>query len=295
MTRGPNDTAPMGLPADPDRTDPGEAPALSATTDPSTDPGWPPGVTPITLAVKPAENGTDPGLDPMLKAFNRPPRPPAPQPNLRPSSDGDEFAAHYASPRELRSPHVRPTAHDPAVLVQLAQLARSDTSPMADPTPDAAVPVQRDVQTAIVVGRKRRIPVRIMLIALAGGGLIAASGAVAFLGPAKSPTNAPTTETGSARLQPVPAVATAASSSTSSPSSTSPAAVTATASTSAPPPPAVAQSAPRPTPPLGAPPAPMRPASTPPAPRPTTPRVYPGDQEKPATTRPAHETPNPVF
>lgn len=291
MTRGPNDTTPMGLPEDPDRTDPGEAPALSATTDPTTDPGWPPGVTPITLRVKPAANGTDPGLDPMLKAFNRPPRPPAPQPNLRPSSDGDEFAAHYASPRELQSPRVRHTADDPAVLVQLAQLARSDTSPMADPTPDAALAVQRDVKTAIVMGRKRRIPLRIMLIALAGGGLIAASGAVAFLGPTKSPTNAPTTETGSARAQAAPAVPPAASSSTSSPS---PAAVTATASTSAPPPPAVVQSAPRPPPPP-APPPPMRPASTPPAPRRTTPRVSPGDQEKPATPRPAHETPNPVF
>ena len=235
MTRGPNNTAPMGLVVDPDRTDPGEPPAAATNAD-TTEPGaWSPDVTPVTPSAKPLENGTDPGLDPMLKAFNRPPRPPAPQPNLRPSSDGEEFAAHYASPRELRAPQVMPTAHDPAVLIQLAQLARTDTAPMADPTPDAALAVQRDLQTVVLPGR-RRIPVRTLIIALACGAVIAAFGAVLFFfGAAKSQTATPSVGTGSASTH-SPAAPPSAS---PPPSSSVPSvAVTNTASTPVPPSPA---------------------------------------------------------
>jgi hypothetical protein len=52
---------------------------------------------------------TRPRLDPVLNAFNRPPRPPQPQPLLRPSSDGEKFAAHYVGPRSLPAPQSTPS------------------------------------------------------------------------------------------------------------------------------------------------------------------------------------------
>ena len=293
MTRGPNNTAPMGLVVDPDRTDPGEPPAAATNAD-TTEPGaWSPDVTPVTPSAKPLENGTDPGLDPMLKAFNRPPRPPAPQPNLRPSSDGEEFAAHYASPRELRAPQVLPTAHDPAVLIQLAQLARTDTAPMADPTPDAALAVQRDLQTVFLPGR-RRIPVRTLTIALACGAVIAAFGAVLFFfffGAAKSTPATSSAGTGSMSTHsPVPPSASPPPSGT--PSSSVPSvAVTTTASTAVPPspaPPAVRSAQPAAAP-VVAPPT-TRPTST------SSPRPATSEHVKPPVpARPAHETPDTVL
>jgi hypothetical protein len=291
MTRGPHDTAPMGLVEEPDRTDPGEPPSVSTSTD-ATDPGsWLPDVTPVTPSSKSPDNTTDPGLDPMLKAFNRPPRPPAPQPNLRPSSDGEEFAAHYASPREFRSPNVRPTAHDPAVLVQLAQLAHTDTAPVADPTPDAALAVQRDVHAATVVNGRKRMPVRILFIALAVGALTTAFGAFFFLGPANSPTVGPSTRTESSGVQPLPPVASATfpSVSTRSSSPRSIPTVTATASTPAPPPAAPVRGAL----PTAAPIAP--PPSTRAAPASSAPRPATSEHVKPAVPRPTHENPDTVL
>lgn len=292
MTRGPHDTAPMGLVEEPDRTDPGEPPPVSTSTD-ATDPGsWSPDVTPVTRSSKSPDNTTDPGLDPMLKAFNRPPRPPAPQPNLRPSSDGEEFAAHYASPRELRSPNVRPTAHDPAVLVQLAQLAHTETATMADPTPDAALAVQRDVQAATVVHGRKRIPVRIRVIALAIGGLTTAFGAFFFLGPANSPTVAPLARTDSSGVKPIPRVASTtfpSASSTRSSSLPSSPTVTAAASTLAPPPATAVRGALPTAAPIATPPS-TRPASVSSAPRPPT-----SEHVKPALPRPAHENPDTVL
>jgi hypothetical protein len=292
MTRGPHDTAPMRLLEEPARTDPGEPPSLSTSTD-ATDPGaWSPDVTPVTHSSKSPDNTTDPGLDPMLKAFNRPPRPPAPQPNLRPSSDGEEFAAHYASPRELRSPNVGPTAHDPAVLVQLAQLARTDTAPMADPTPDTALAVQREVQAATVVQGRKRIPVRILVIALAVGGLTTAFGAFFFLGPANTPTVAPSTRAESSSVQAPPPVASASfpSASTRSSSPSSIPTVTATPSTPPPPPPATAVRGALPTAAPFAPPASPRAAPVSSAPRPAT-----SEHGKPAVPRPTHENPDTVL
>ena len=200
MKRGPNDTAPMGCAADPDRTDPG-APPSAATERETTDPGaWSPDVTPTMQPASSPEHSTDPGLDPMLEAFNRPPRPPAPQPNQSSSSDGDQFVAHYASPRELRSPQVRPTAHDPAVLVELARLARSDTSPLAGPTTDSALALQRGLETAMV-RRKPAVPRRFLLISVGVGALAAAIGA-SFLGAPNRATRvvAPPATTESAKV-----------------------------------------------------------------------------------------------
>ena len=68
-------------------------------------------------------SGTDPGIDPILLAFDRPPRPPAPQPLQQTSSDGEDFAAHYVSPRQVAHAGQRPAKDDPAVLVELGALA----------------------------------------------------------------------------------------------------------------------------------------------------------------------------
>jgi hypothetical protein len=292
MTRGPNNTVPMGLVLDPDRTDPGEPPSVSTSAD-NTEPGsWSPEVTPVTPSLKSPDNGTDPGLDPMLKAFNRPPRPPAPQPNLRSSSDGDEFAAHYASPRGLAAPQVGPTAHDPAVLVQLAQLARTDTAPMADPTPDGAIAVQRDVQTVVVRGEKR-IPARTLLVALAVGALIATPAAFLFGRPSKSPTVVASTGAESANVQPLPAPPSAESPSPSSPSTSpspvSPVPVPVTVATAAPTPPATVRSALPAAPPVAPPPT-TRPTSSGSPRPPTSEHVKP-----PVPPRPPHENPDTVL
>jgi len=283
MKRGPNDTAPMRLLAEPDRTDRGEPASVSTTPD-TTEPGaYLPDVTPL--------NGTDPGLDPMLKAFNRPPRPPAPQPNLRSSSDGDEFAAHYASPRELKSPRAQPTAHVPEVLVQLALLARTDTAPMADLVADPALAVQRDVQT-VVVPERQRVSSRTLLVAVMGGALLAAFGSLFFLGfldAAKNPPQPPAAA-GSSSAQPL---VRPPSPELSMPSSAPVAIVEGSVAPSSPVAVPSALPAPSPVAPLPA----TRPTTTAPAARPasTPTRAVPSDQEKPTPARPAHETPNPVF
>ncbi len=184
MTRGANDTAPMGLALDPDRTIPTE-PTLPASREDATDSG-PPGitlanVTPITAPIKPSENGTDPGLDPLLKGFNRPPRPPAPQPDLKSSTDGDQFAAHYAGPRSVAAGQVRSTARVPDVFEEPAVLARNDTAPMAGRTPDPGIAIQRDLPT--VVMRARKPPLRALLVALVVGALVSGLAALVWHGP----------------------------------------------------------------------------------------------------------------
>lgn len=160
MTRGPHDTLPMGLPPVRDQE----------TTDPSPPPA------PATSTV-PGKNPKDPTLDPVLEAFNRPPRPPAPQPNQRSSSDGDAFAAHYAPPRELVA-QKRPTPHDPDVLVELAALAGSE-SPRAE-VASTPVIVQRDIETVVAV-RQRRVTPKVLAIAGVVGALIA--GPIALFAP----------------------------------------------------------------------------------------------------------------
>ena len=298
MMRGPNDTAPMGLSTpDPERTEPGEPP-VDADRAEKTDPGPPPGAASMTRVVKPSENGTDPGLDPMLEAFNRPPRPPAPQPNRKASSDGDEFAAHYAPPRELAAGKLGPTPHDPGVLVQLAQLAQGDTAPMdatldgalarvdmapLEPSPDATRAVQRDIET--VVGRRKGIPLRTLGFAVAVGALVAAPLALfLFQGREVSPSAAPSAGLDTASAPPpLPKVPTADVPGPSSAVALAPP-PSAAQSTSA----AVVTSNSSASPPTR-PPGTKHPVSSP-SPRPAT-----SDPVKAPPVRPAHEIPNQVF
>ena len=290
MTRGPNNTAPLVRVVDPDRTDPGEPPSVSANADKTDPSAWSPEVTPSTPSVKSPDNTTDPGLDPMLEAFNRPPRPPAPQPNLRSSSDGDEFAAHYASPREMRAPQAGPTARDPAVLVQLAQLARRDTAPLADPTPEATVAVHRDVQMSTVVRGKKRSSARTLLVALAVGGMIAAPAAFFIRRSSNNPELVASAGASSAAVLPLPRVPSAESPLPSSPPS-SPLLVPApvAVATAVPAPPATVRSALPTAPPVAPTPA-TRPASS------ASPRPVTSEHVKPpAAPRPAYENPDTVL
>ena len=171
MIRLPHDTTPMGLPADTARTEPG-APPVEARSRVATEPGPPPDMTSTAPTPSRPDHDTDPGLDPLLKAFNRAPRPPAPQPNRRASSDGDEFVVHYAGPQSVAVPAEHPIAAEPAILVELADLARPVTLPIG-PGPasasDPAPPVQNDVETFVTRRRERSFPTPGVALGLALG------------------------------------------------------------------------------------------------------------------------------
>ncbi len=279
-----------GLAPDADRTAPGEPPlpstspstapaaAPAAAAEDQTDPGWPPG----GVAAKVADGGTDPGVDAMLEAFDRPPRPPAPQPNLRPSSDGAEFAAHYAGPRDVHAPQAMTSAHDPVILAHLASLATADASVAL---PVVAATRSADQDTVIRKPKIRKKPA--FAIALATCGVVAA---LAVLIALQWPDFKPPVTAVTVATDPATAVAPssrAAVSTSGEPSASARVggvvAVTDARATSAAPSSVSVRSLPS-SPPPG-----VRRTMVAPSRAPNL------DQGVPGPARPAHETPNPTF
>lgn len=141
--------SPTSAPAN--TTEPGPPPRHRDDTDPMT---LPPVVTgsPSRAA---RINDTQPDLAPppaaaahveaesFLRRFLRPPRPPAPVPAQRASSDGGGFVAHYAETRPARRTRGEDAPPGVHVLQQLAEIARAPQSDSVD------LAAHRDLPTTV--------------------------------------------------------------------------------------------------------------------------------------------------
>jgi hypothetical protein len=107
-------------------TDP--TPAADAVTEPTAAPGA--GFESTSREVRALDPELDPKTARILKALDRPPRPPAPTPEQRPSSDGGDFVAYSSPPR---SPGAPPRTDEECRRQALAQLsALIQESPATD-------------------------------------------------------------------------------------------------------------------------------------------------------------------